>query len=145
MSSNLTNLVLSGCVNLTDLSMVTIGKLTYLKSLDVSKCIRLTDQGFSYFSQGKTKDLKCLNISACEHITDKSLKIISETFGSTLNSVLASDLILISDCGIEQLTRSSIFLKFLDLSFCPKLTPLCLTYLECCSLEVRSLLNYQLT
>ena len=137
MSPFLTTLIIANCSNLTNLSLVTLGKLKYLHRLDISCCKRITDAGIEFFAVGsKTKSLRSLNISEADLLTDKSFETIGKYFGATLHCLKASGLPQITDNGVEKLTRSVVCLKTLDLTFCSQLTDRSSIFLATCQLQV---------
>ncbi|XP_075255046.1 uncharacterized protein LOC142347394 isoform X2 [Convolutriloba macropyga] len=122
MSPYLAQLSLANCVAISDMALLTIGRLRCLTSLDISGCRNISNRGIKYMCLGKSPPLRNLDISGCVNITDIGLESISYKFGATLVKLLASQLSEVTDYGVDQLTRKTVLLQYLDISFCPKIT-----------------------
>ena len=104
-----------------------------LQVLDLTFCTTLTDDAISRISFF-CKRLKYLDISLCYKITDDSMASLQDI--ENLEGVVISGCNKVTDEGIEKLLKQSkvTTLRFVDLSWCRKLTSHCLingvSYLE---------------
>eukprot|EP00924_Labyrinthula_sp_SR-Ha-C_P002267 snap_masked-scaffold_19-processed-gene-5.2-mRNA-1 protein AED:1.00 eAED:1.00 QI:0/0/0/0/1/1/3/0/2827 len=69
----LKKIVLSGCSNITDLSLTYLSACSNLEMIDISNCINIGDYGFrALFCLGKVKNLY---IGGCAKLTDSAFKL----------------------------------------------------------------------
>ena len=133
-----TFLNVSGCFTLGDSSMITIGKLRTLQHLNISGCFRLTDMGIKILCQ-MPPEISHLNVSKCSYLSDASLFFIGESLSDSLTVLGANHLERVTDKGIEQLTRSAVKLKQLDLRECPHVTDMSCLFLAASVLQVEKI------
>ncbi|XP_071688310.1 uncharacterized protein [Rutidosis leptorrhynchoides] len=92
-SKNLTTLVLSGCVKITDESLKVIGEeCLYLQKLVLRGCSMITDLGLKYLVNGDLKyDLRILDLSRCDKISDDGIRCLTK--------IVKLDSLNLSRCG----------------------------------------------
>lgn len=116
---NLRTLNLGYCKHLTDRTMYHIS--TYLshklESLDLTRCISITDQGFAYWAYAQFPLLRRLKLSDCTFLSDRSIIALASSAGN-LQSLDLSFCCALSDVAIEALCLGCSKLQELDLSFC---------------------------
>ena len=71
----LTRLVLSFCGQVTDESLVDIGKCTALKELELEHCTNITDEGLRTLASG-CNNLTKVSLDACTKVTDKGVEAL---------------------------------------------------------------------
>ncbi|KAL1247505.1 hypothetical protein QQF64_022881 [Cirrhinus molitorella] len=78
-SLKLREVQMSDCTRMTDASLKSLGSLTKLCNLNVSGCIKVTDMGIHYITEGPSAvELRELDLSYCPKLTDLFLKRISQ-------------------------------------------------------------------
>lgn len=113
----LQTLELSHCSNITDEGLKLIDRLSDLIKLSLRECTEISDQ--SLIMLGKMKKLQILDLSSCQNITDKGLKSLEQL--KNLITLSLADCILITDEGL-QVVENYKKLKTLNLSRCKKIT-----------------------
>ncbi|XP_018937712.2 dynein regulatory complex subunit 6 [Cyprinus carpio] len=95
-SLKLSEVQMSDCTHMTDASLKSLGSLTKLCNLNISGCIKVTDIGIHYITEGASAvKLRELDLSYCPKLTDLSLKRITQK---------CSKLTHLSVCFCENLT-----------------------------------------
>ncbi|KAF4095082.1 hypothetical protein G5714_024160 [Onychostoma macrolepis] len=95
-SLKLSEVQMSDCTRMTDASLKSLGSLTKLCNLNISGCIKVTDMGIYYITEGPSAvELRELDLSYCPKLTDLSLKRITQK---------CSKLTHLSVCFCENLT-----------------------------------------
>ncbi|XP_050956298.1 dynein regulatory complex subunit 6 [Labeo rohita] len=114
-SLTLSEVQISDCPRMTDASLKSLGSLTKLCNLNISGCIKVTDMGIHYISEGPSSvQLRELDLSYCPKLTDLSLKRITQK---------CSSLTHLSVCFCENLTDNG----FECLNSCTSLNSLDIT------------------
>ncbi|KAI7812025.1 putative F-box/LRR-repeat protein 13, partial [Triplophysa rosa] len=105
------------CPRVTDNSLKFLGSLTKLHNLNISGCIKVTDTGIRYITDGPCAvKLQELDLSNCSRVTDLSLKKISQRCSSLIHlSVCFCD--NLSDNGFEFLGKCASLIA-LDITGC---------------------------
>ncbi|XP_056596470.1 dynein regulatory complex subunit 6 [Triplophysa dalaica] len=105
------------CPRVTDNSLKFLGSLTKLHNLNISGCIKVTDTGIRYITDGPCAvKMRELDLSNCSRVTDLSLKKISQRCDSLIHlSVCFCD--NLSDNGFEFLDKCASLIA-LDITGC---------------------------
>ncbi|XP_073687660.1 F-box and leucine-rich repeat protein 13 [Garra rufa] len=78
-SLKLSEVQISDCTRMTDASLKSLGSLTKLCNLNISGCIKVTDMGIHYITEGPSAvKLQELDLSYCPKLTDLFLKRITQ-------------------------------------------------------------------
>nr|XP_055049052.1 dynein regulatory complex subunit 6 [Misgurnus anguillicaudatus] len=78
-SPKLSEVHVSDCPRVSDVSLKYLGSLTKLRILNISGCIKVTDAGIRYITDGPCAiELQELDLSNCPKVTDLSLRRISQ-------------------------------------------------------------------
>ncbi|XP_052454438.1 LOW QUALITY PROTEIN: dynein regulatory complex subunit 6 [Carassius gibelio] len=111
----LSEVQVSDCTRMTDASLKSLGSLTKLCNLNISGCIKVTDMGIHYITEGASAvELRDLDLSYCPKLTDLSLKRITQK---------CNKLTQLSVCFCENLTDNG----FECLDICASLISLDIT------------------
>ncbi|KAI8974319.1 cyclic nucleotide-binding-like protein [Pilobolus umbonatus] len=112
----LRHLSLSYCKKLSDVMMCHLNEFcsSSLESLNIQRCTRITDEGFSYWEE--FPQLKELNLTDCSFLTDQTISRLV-TAAPNLSRLILSFCCALSDVSIENVGLLS-KLKELDASFC---------------------------
>lgn len=119
---NLKELILIYCTRVENSDLACIAKLTTLRSLNLSYCYRVGDEGIRHIAQSLVS-LTALDVSHCPVITDLGLHYI----GRHLLRLKLLNLFSnwgITDAGVISLVHGLVELEFLNLSYCKELTKL---------------------
>eukprot|EP01102_Stenamoeba_stenopodia_P007813 TRINITY_DN2206_c0_g2_i4.p1 TRINITY_DN2206_c0_g2~~TRINITY_DN2206_c0_g2_i4.p1 ORF type:complete len:1488 (+),score=274.93 TRINITY_DN2206_c0_g2_i4:992-5455(+) len=111
----LTSLSLSNCKNISNAAFVNNG-LANLCHLDLTRCIKLTDEGIKCIVKG-SKGLLSLNLTSCEGVTDAGLEYIADSC-DYINSITLTKCPKVTDIGIMVLSNKCRCLSYLDLQRC---------------------------
>jgi hypothetical protein len=122
---HLKSLNLSGCKRITDQGLKHLQALTSLQSLNLYECNQMTDQGLAHL-QALTS-LQSLNLSWCKQITDQGLVHLQAL--TSLQSLGLSWCEKITDQGLKHL-QALASLQSLDLSCCNQITDQGLKHLQ---------------
>ncbi|XP_010493248.1 PREDICTED: F-box/LRR-repeat protein 2-like [Camelina sativa] len=131
--SNLTDLSLANCHELTDDCIWHIGRYCKkLEALDISELRKLTDKSLEYLTEG----CKSLNsvIFGNNRFSDEAVAAFLEVLGGSFNNLCLNKVVDIGPDTAFSLANVCKRLKYLDLSWCRKLTEEDLRrILSCCS------------
>ncbi|KAG1939196.1 dynein regulatory complex subunit [Pimephales promelas] len=116
-SQKLTEVHVSDCPRVTDASLKSLGNLTKLCNINISGCIKVTDMGIYYITEGPSAfELRELDLSYCPKVTDLSLKRITQRC-SNLTHLAVCFCENLTDNGFECLDRC-VSLVSLDITGC---------------------------
>ncbi|XP_051979119.1 dynein regulatory complex subunit 6 [Xyrauchen texanus] len=116
-SLNLNEVRASDCSCMTDVSMKSLGSLSKLCKLDISGCIKVSDTGIRYISDGSSAgELRELDLSYCPRVTDLSLRRIALKF-TNLTHLRVCFCENLSDNGFESLGNCASLVS-LDITGC---------------------------
>ncbi|XDV52965.1 hypothetical protein PO909_021596 [Leuciscus waleckii] len=116
-SHKLTEVHVSDCPRVTDASLKSLGNLTKLCSLNISGCIKVTDMGIYYITEGPSAvELRELDLSYCPKVTDLSLKRITQRC-SNLTHLAVCFCENLTDYGFECLDKCASLVS-LDITGC---------------------------
>ncbi|XP_016378661.1 F-box/LRR-repeat protein 13 [Sinocyclocheilus rhinocerous] len=159
--SNLTNLSVCFCENLTDNGFECLDSCASLISLDITgckihdkglaalgtnhsmrkltaaECVFITDNGIKMFCQ-LCHRLELLDVCHCVCLSDRAIKALS-FFCRTIATVRIAGCPKMTDTAVKYLTRVGHFLKELDVSGCPLLTDRTPSFLLCSCTQLRSI------
>eukprot|EP00056_Hartaetosiga_gracilis_P010728 m.159781 g.159781 ORF g.159781 m.159781 type:complete len:903 (-) comp13377_c2_seq2:1983-4691(-) len=118
---SITWLDLSGCVELTDLTLEGITQVCpHLVHLSLTGCVGITDKGFKEFSIG-CGNLQWLSLAYCEQLTDQCLSFIAAACRN-LSTLHLFGITSISNASIEKLLAHIAGLKTISLISSSKVT-----------------------
>jgi len=144
-SPDLTNINLSGCVSITDLSLSVVAQFCKnVTTLNMSACTSITNYGLQLIAQEMKTNLRELNINECGQISGKLLNYLAfycpnlsrlmiretsisgEEIVNLCNVLQFTELNLhglsLSDDHLCAIASAQISLEILDISFCPDLS-----------------------
>ena len=134
--SNLTEIGLFDCCNITDESMISLARCCrQLISVDVEKCSNITDRGLTAYADtfcnvydavslpemDNGSLLRNINLSYCIRITDIGISALGQSC-HLLSNINLSDCDQVTDVGISALGRSCHLLSNINLSGCKKIS-----------------------
>ncbi|KAH3687918.1 hypothetical protein WICPIJ_001074 [Wickerhamomyces pijperi] len=116
---NIKRLNLGYCKHLTDRTMyhIAMHASDTLESLDLTRCISITDVGFAYWAYQPFPRLTRLKLSDCTFLTDKTIIAVAST-ACNLQVLDLSFCCALTDVSVEVLCLGCPQLRSLDLSFC---------------------------
>lgn len=118
---NMKELVLANCVELTDISLKSVGKnCSSLRNLDLSYLRNLTDLSMRYLANG-CRSINKLKL-CCNGFSDEAIAAFLEASGSSLTELALNKIILVGLNTAISLAKNSRKLFSLDLSWCRNLT-----------------------
>ena len=118
----LQSLSVSGCVRLTDESIVSVARRCHrLAHVDLSQVYDLTDASVVTIAQSCGPYLRTIKLSRCGRITDLAVIALAENCPG-LTDVTVDDCYALTDASIVALVQRCRLLRALDLSHCPRLT-----------------------
>ncbi|XP_048015444.1 dynein regulatory complex subunit 6 isoform X1 [Megalobrama amblycephala] len=116
-SLKLSEVHVSDCPRMTDASLKSLGSLTKLCKLNISGCIKVTDMGIHYITEGQSAvELRELDLSYCPKVTDLSLKRITQRC-SNLTHLTVCFCENLTDNGFECLDKCASLVS-LDITGC---------------------------
>jgi Leucine Rich repeat len=84
--SNLRQLNLTDCYNITDIGIQYLSSLCNLQQLILSRCYNITDNGIQYLSS--LSNLRQLELWGCSNITDNGIQLILALLNSGIVKVI---------------------------------------------------------
>jgi hypothetical protein len=121
MSEHLTileNLILNGCVYITNRGLLAFSRGKYvhtLKHLELNGCLKITDVGACALS--KFYNLETLAFRSCDYITDKAIIVVVHSC-TKLQHLDIQGLDLISPVALHMILQSCIYLTGLNMTEC---------------------------
>eukprot|EP00210_Caulerpa_lentillifera_P006412 g6125.t1 len=110
---NLENVDFTGSNNVNDSTLSVLGTISSIRSLQLSKCSRISSAGLKHLM--KLSKLGFLSLAGCFRVDDHGLEFLSEI--PSLTSLILSQCIGITDGGLHHLRKLQ-KLKILDLFGC---------------------------
>ncbi|XP_031421085.1 dynein regulatory complex subunit 6 isoform X2 [Clupea harengus] len=110
---------ITGC-QIQDKGLTAAGGIQYLKKLNISECLCITDMGIEMFCR-RAKRLEDFDISHCVALSDLSIKSVS-FYCKTVSRLIMAGCPKMTDSAMKYLTGSGPCLKELDVSGCVLLT-----------------------
>ncbi|CAA7061148.1 unnamed protein product [Microthlaspi erraticum] len=131
--ANLTGLSLASCNDVTDNAIWTIGRYCpKLEALDISELYDLTDKSLEYVTDG-CRCLNSVNLTKTR-FSDEAVAAFLEVCGGSLDQLCLNNVRDVGQDTAISLAKSCKRLRYLDLSWCRKLTAEELArILNCCS------------
>uniref|UniRef100_A0A672SIT0 F-box and leucine-rich repeat protein 13 n=1 Tax=Sinocyclocheilus grahami TaxID=75366 RepID=A0A672SIT0_SINGR len=134
-SLKLSEVQMSDCTRMTDASLKSLGSLTKLCNLNISGCIKVTDMGIHYITEGLSAvELRELDLSYCPKLTDLSLTRITQNqycfilclaqglaalgTNHSMRKLTAAECVFITDNGIKMFCQQCHRLELLDVCHC---------------------------
>jgi hypothetical protein len=120
----LQNLSISGCVRLTDVSVVAVAETCHrLSVVDLTQVYDITDSSVVALARSSGIHLRSVKLSRCGRITDVSISSLALNCPG-LQSIAVDDCYNLSDASIIELATQCRRLETIDMSHCPRLTDL---------------------
>lgn len=138
-SPNIQYVTMSECNLVTDHGLERLAKLENLKCLDISYCSNISDYGMKMLIYEKPR-LTSLNIAGCKLVTNDTLSNIASVCDYMVRLNL-SELKSITDKGIRFIRLGCKQVKYLNVSYCPRLNYGCITKLQQRGCEVEHTMN----
>ena len=118
----LQSLSVSGCVRLTDASIVSVASsCRKLSHVDLTQVYDLTDASVVALAESSGQHLASVKLSRCGRITDEAIASLA-AHCPLLRAIAVDDCYSLTDTSIMVLAKSCPLLKTADLSHCPYLT-----------------------
>lgn len=119
LATSLKSINLSFCVQITDNGMKHIAKITSLRELDLRSCDNISESGMAYLAEGGSR-ISSLDVSFCDKIGDQALQHISQGLFNLKS--LSMSACPISDEGISKIAKTQQDLETLHIGQCSRLT-----------------------
>lgn len=119
--------------------MAAIGSsLSYLQSLDISYCRKITDKGLSAVAEG-CRDLRTLHLAGCRFVSDSLLEALSKNCHS-LEELGLQGCTNITNSGLSVLVEGCRRIKHLDINKCSNIGDIGISSVsKACSLTLKTL------